>query len=68
MVANEMEDSNVLYKELAYKIVGCFYEVYNELGPAHKEQIYHEALKIAFDIKGISHEDKKKLRIIFKEK
>lgn len=30
-----------LYKELSYQLVGCFYTVYNELGPSHKEQIYH---------------------------
>ena len=42
------EDKKFLYKELSYQLVGCFYEVYNELGPAHKEQIYHEALKLVF--------------------
>ena len=43
-------DSNklFLYRDLSYKIRGCFYDVYNELGPAHKEQIYQEALKLIF--------------------
>ncbi|MDD5195744.1 MAG: GxxExxY protein [Candidatus Omnitrophica bacterium] len=57
-----------LYKDLSYKIIGCFYDVYNELGPAHKEQIYHEALKIVFTEKGIQYEDKKRIKIKFKDK
>jgi GxxExxY protein len=57
-----------LYKELSYKIIGCFYEVYNELGPAHKEQVYHEALKVSFSEKEISFKTNKRLKIIFKGK
>ena len=61
-------DKNFLYKDLSYKLVGCFYEVYNELGPAHKEQIYHEALKIVFDEKEIKYNDRPRLKIEFKGK
>lgn len=57
-----------LYKELSYKIIGCFYEVYNELGPAHKEQIYHEALKIAFNGNSIEYEENKRVKLKFKGK
>ena len=57
-----------LYKDLSYKVIGCFYDVYNELGPAHKEQVYHEALKISFEEKGIQFEDKKRLKIKFRGK
>lgn len=59
-------NKKLLYKELAYKLVGCFYEVYNELGPAHKEQIYHEALKIAFTEQKIQFKDRPRLKIQFK--
>lgn len=55
-----------LYKDLSYKVIGCFYEVYNELGPAHKEQIYQEALKIAFSEKKIEYKENKRVKIIFK--
>jgi GxxExxY protein len=47
-------------------MVGCIYEVYNELGPAHKERIYHEALKIAFNNVGISYRNEPKIRIQFR--
>ncbi|MFH1191656.1 MAG: GxxExxY protein [Candidatus Omnitrophota bacterium] len=58
----------VLYKDLSYKLVGCFYEAYNELGPGHKEQIYHEALKICFDGQNIIYNEKKRIRVEFKGK
>ena len=48
-------DKNFLYKELSYKLVGCFYEIYNELSPAHKEQIYQEALKVSLDSARLSY-------------
>lgn len=42
--------------------------MYNELGPAHKEQVYQEALKLAFDEKKIRYEGKKKLKIRFRNR
>jgi GxxExxY protein len=57
-----------LYKDLSYKIVGCFYDVYNELGPAHKEQVYQEALKVSFSEKGINFKPNKRLKIVFRGK
>jgi GxxExxY protein len=61
-------EEKVLYKDLSYKIVGCFYEVYNTLGPAHKEQVYQEALKIAFIEQKIPFEEQKHIRIRFKDR
>lgn len=63
-----MDEEKILYKELSYKIVGCFYKVYNTLGPGHKEEIYHKALKIEFDRQGIKHNSKKRLKIVYEEK
>ena len=47
-------------------MVGCFYAVYNELGPGHKEQIYHKALTLELKSKGISFNDKKRLKVKYK--
>lgn len=57
-----------LYKELTYKLIGCFYKVYNELGPAHKEQIYHGALKITFNEMNINYLSKPRIEMKFHEK
>ena len=59
--------TDLLYKELAYKIVGCFYEVYNLLGPAHKEQIYQKALALEFKSRDIPFNDRKRLKVKYKE-
>jgi len=50
-------EEKILYKDLAYRIVGCFYEVYNELGPGFKESVYHKALAIEFDIQKVPYEE-----------
>lgn len=51
--------TNVLHKELSYTIVGALYEIYNTLGPGHKERIYQEALAYEFTNRGLrfSQED-----------
>ena len=63
---NKPINENLLYRDLSYSVIGCFYEVYNELGPAHKEQVYHEALKLLFDEKGLNYESKKRIPIKFR--
>jgi len=61
-------DNKFLYKELSYKIIGCFYDVYNELGPAHKEQVYQEALKVIFIEKELAFRVNPRLKIVFRGK
>ena len=39
-----MSDTELLHKELSYKIVGCAQRVHRELGPGFPEAIYHKAL------------------------
>ena len=56
---------NLIYKDLAYKIVGCFYSVYNEFGPGYKESVY---LAIEFDLQHISYEKEKRIAIKYKKK
>lgn len=38
---------DLLYPELSYKIVGCAYNVFNEIGAGHKELVFHNALTVA---------------------
>lgn len=61
-----MAQEKILHKDLSYKIVGCFYEVYNKLGPGHKEDIYQKALIKEFKLQNISYETKKRLKIDYK--
>ena len=55
-----------LYKDLTYKIIGALFEVHKSLGPAHKENIYHEAVKIELKLKDIPFAEEKALEVKYK--
>jgi GxxExxY protein len=57
------KEEPLLYENLTYKLRGCFFNVYNELGFGHKEAVYQRALAIELDKKGISFEREKSLSI-----
>lgn len=61
-------NEKILYKELSYQLVGCFYEVYNQLGPGYKEIIYHNALAIELKGNHISFEEERHLLVEYKGK
>lgn len=51
------EKSFLLYEEeLTYRIRGCVYEVYKELGAGFLEQVYQTALMKEFSLQGIAAE------------
>lgn len=58
----------ILYKELSYKLVGSFYEVYNKLGCGFKEIIYHNALALELKETDLSFEEEKQLVVEYKGK
>ena len=43
----ELIPDNLKHRDLTEKIIGSFYEVYNELGHGFLESIYEQALAIA---------------------
>ena len=45
--------SDLIYPELSYTIVGCAYEVWNEMGPGHSERTYQEAMAVMFREKNL---------------
>jgi len=42
---NKNTNNKIIYPELSYKILGCLFNVYNSLGPNHREKFYQNALK-----------------------
>jgi GxxExxY protein len=42
------------YGELTQKIIGVFYEVYNELGPGFLESVYQKSLALALESAGLT--------------
>ncbi len=59
-------DKSGLYRELTYKIIGSLYEVHNELGSAHKENIYHKAVAIELKNRDIKFEEERVLPVKYK--
>ena len=57
-----------LYKDLTYKVIGALYEVHNELGPVHKENIYHRAVAIELKNRHIHFEEEAPLEVKYKER
>lgn len=60
-----MED-NLKHRDLTDKIIGTFYEVYNELGFGFLESVYEEAMLIALRGKGIQIEQQVKVPVFFR--
>lgn len=46
-------DSGLKYRDLTQKIIGVFYEVYNELGHGFLESVYETAFEMALTSKGL---------------
>ncbi|MCW3084206.1 MAG: hypothetical protein JWP12_1572 [Bacteroidetes bacterium] len=44
---------DLIYPELSFKIVGCAFDVFNELGYGHPEKYYQKALSVALKNKNI---------------
>ncbi|MDQ3110078.1 MAG: GxxExxY protein [Bacteroidota bacterium] len=49
-----LERKDLLYPELSYRIVGCAFDVFKEIGPGHLEKTYQRALALSFRQAGIS--------------
>jgi GxxExxY protein len=58
---------DLLFPELSYKIVGCAYEVFNEIGGGHKEVIYQKALGISFTNHKLAFKEQVYYPITFKD-
>ncbi|MDB5307644.1 MAG: hypothetical protein JWO38_1846 [Gemmataceae bacterium] len=54
------------HRELTERIIGVFFEVYNELGFGFLESVYHRALVIALRAAGLEAEPEAKLPVYFR--
>jgi GxxExxY protein len=59
--------TEILYKELSYKIVGILFDVYNELGAGYVERVYQKALARAFTDKGIKFKEQLCCKLKYKD-
>jgi GxxExxY protein len=54
------------HRDLTQKVIGAFYEVYNELGFGFLESVYHKAMLIALGDLGLAVESEVKLPVRFR--
>ncbi len=58
-------ETNILYKDESYKIIGACMKVHRELGAGFLESIYEEALKKEFFNSGIPFNNQVKLNVYY---
>jgi len=57
----------IIYKDEAFKIIGAAMEVHKTLGNGYLEAVYHEALMIEFEKRGIPYKHEEPLYIKYKD-
>jgi GxxExxY protein len=60
--------STLIYKEEAYIIIGCCFEVYSHLGPGFLEAVYQEALAMEFVECGVPFVEFPEMNVFYKKK
>ncbi|MEM0518383.1 GxxExxY protein [Aequorivita flava] len=59
--------ADIIYKEDSYAIVGCMFDVYNELGSGFSEIVYKDAIEYEFKQKDIPFEREKQYSVKYKD-
>ena len=62
------EEKELPHSELTRSILGCCFEVMNELGPGFLERVYKNALLMAMRQKGLQVDVERSYNVIFREK
>lgn len=58
--------NHLLYSDITYKLQGCLFTVYNELGYGHKEQVYQNALEKELILNNIPYKREITLDVLYK--
>ena len=61
-----VENTRFMLKEETHKIIGCAFEVLNELGHGLYEKIYENALVVEFGLQGIPCEQQHRFDVLYK--
>ncbi len=68
MNKTKLKREDILYPELSYEIMGCAFEVFNQLGPGQAEKTYHNAMILVFKEKKVSFKSQVYFPVMFKDK
>jgi GxxExxY protein len=58
-------EQKIVHKELCYALYGCFYKIYNILGPGYRETTYEKAFFKDLSKAGIKYETEKEIPIFY---
>jgi len=58
-------DPRILWDE-CHRVVGCAFEVLNEVGHGLKEKTYENALVVEFGLRGIAFEQQRRFPVVYK--
>jgi GxxExxY protein len=61
-------NTNIVYQDLSYQIMGAIFEVHKELGPGFLESVYEKALLEELRSRGISVDVEKTFAVTYKGK
>ncbi len=61
-------DDNYIHSELTDKIIGCAYDVYNQLGYGFMEKVYENAMMIKLPQKGLAVVQQAPINVYFEDK
>jgi len=59
-------ESNIIYKEESYRIMGACFEVYKEKGCGFLEAVYQECMELEFGLQGIPFQPQVRLALSYK--
>jgi GxxExxY protein len=59
-------ESNIIYKEESYRIMGACFEVYREKGCGFLEPVYQECLEMEFSLQGLLFQPQVGLALAYK--
>jgi GxxExxY protein len=63
----ELKRNDLVYPELSYQLIGCAYEVFNELGYGHHEKYYQKSYALTLKSKSFSFKEQVYYPLKFKD-
>ena len=60
------ENSKLLLKDETHQMLGCAFNVLNEIGHGLNEKLYENALVVEFKLRGISFEQQRRFPVLYK--
>jgi GxxExxY protein len=64
---NKYSDLTMEQEGIVTSVIGCAIAVHRELGPGFKESIYHQALRLELESRGIQFESEKPILVKYRQ-